>query len=81
MCVIGPAVAAVAGVALVGANAAVLAADAGADTRLLQVEVVDGVLDLVDVLGHGLCGVGGSRGKLGSKFLRLLSTESTQGSQ
>lgn len=44
-------------VALVGADA-VLATNAGADARLLKVEVVDGVLDLVGELLHSLCSGG-----------------------
>ena len=41
-------------VALVGA-VAVLAVEARADAGLGQVEVVDGVLDLVEELRHGCC--------------------------
>ncbi len=58
--VLGPAVAAGAGVAVVGADAAVLAAHAAADARLLELEVAEVVLDAVDELGHGgLCGLVG----------------------
>ena len=51
--VVGPAIAARARVDLVGADAAVLATHAGTDAGLLQVEVVEGVLDLGDEAGHG----------------------------
>lgn len=63
--VLHPVVAAGARVAFVSPGATVLAADAGTDARLLELEVLDGVLDLVDELGHGLCGGGGGGGSGG----------------
>lgn len=80
--VLHPAVAARARVAFVGTRAAVLATDAGADARLRELEVLDGVLDFADELGHGLCGGSGDGGgwRWSSKDLVLLCLGSVRGS-
>ncbi len=71
--VLGPAVATGAGVAVVGADASVVAAHAPADARLLELEVAEVFLDAVDEAGHGGClGGGYVGGGCGLVLVRLV---------